>query len=227
VSSAPVRSGCSRKMGCAHIHARPDPRPTLEAPDDDAYLWLGAPREVAIDWSELDNPDRELVERALEVSARAYAPYSLFAVGAAIRSRSGSVYTGANLENASSGLTICAEAAALAAANAAGDFAVEAIAIVGFSFADTAGASRVVVPCGSCRQLISEAASLTQSDVRILCCNGELSNIVEATISQLLPNPFGPDNLGLPHQWPRLQAKLQARVKELIDLGLRKGQVPR
>ncbi len=206
----------------------PDPRPTLEAPDDDPHPWFSGPREVMVDWSELDNPDRELVEQALEASARAYAPYSLFAVGAAIRSRSGSVYTGANLENASSGLTICAEAAALTAANAAGDFAVEAIAIVGFSFADTAAAaSRVVVPCGSCRQLISEVASLTQSDVRILCCNGELSNIVEATISQLLPNPFGPDNLGLPHQWPRLQGKLQARVKELIDLRLRKGQVPR
>src|ERR1700719_3094720 len=129
----------------------------------------------------LDRSDQELVEKALEAAARAYAPYSLFAVGAAVRSKSGAIYAGANLENASSGLTICAEAAALAAANAAGDFAVEAIAIVGVSFADTAGASRVVVPCGSCRQLISEVARLTQSDVRILCCSGELSNIVEAT----------------------------------------------
>jgi len=88
-----------------------------------------------VDWSELGNADRELVERAQEACAQAYAPYSLFAVGAAARSKSGPIYTGANFENASSGLTICAEAAALTAAGSAGDLALETIAVVGLSFA--------------------------------------------------------------------------------------------
>jgi cytidine deaminase len=180
-----------------------------------------------VDWSGVGAADRELIERAQEACAQAYAPYSLFAVGAAARSSSGTIYTGANLENASSGLTICAEAAVLAVANAAGDLALEAVAVVGFSFTDPAGASRIVMPCGSCRQLIAEIAQLTQTNVRILCCNGELTSVVEATIAQLLPNAFGPDNLGLRQEWPRLQQQLRARVNQLIDLRRIKGQVSR
>jgi cytidine deaminase len=198
---------------CAQV-GRANPSPISGAPGLPQF----APREVAIDWSGLDNPDRELVARAQEAAARAYAPYSLFAVGAAVRSESGKIYAAANLENASYGLTICAEAAALSAASSAGDLAVEAIAVVGFNFKDPAGASRVVAPCGSCRQLIAEAAQLTHRDVRVLCCNGELSRIVEWTISGLLPEPFGPENLGLARQWPKLQQELQARVAQLILL---------
>ena len=176
----------------------PDPRPTLAAPDDD--------------------PDRELVERAQEAAARAYAPYSLFAVGAALRTKSGRIYTAANLENASSGLSICAEASALTLANAAGDLDVEAIAVVGLNFKDPAGALRVVAPCGSCRQLIAEAAQLAASDVRVLCCNGDLSSIVAWSISELLPAAFGPRNLGLADRWPSLRKELQIRIKQLIEL---------
>src|SRR5437763_5828724 len=99
----------------------------------------------------LDRPDCELADKAQEVAARAYAPYSLFAVGAAVRSKSGAVHAAANLENASSGLTICAEAAALSLANSAGDPEIDAIAVVGFKFTDrAAGASLLVAPCGSC-----------------------------------------------------------------------------
>ena len=122
-----------------------------------------------VTWSELDHRDRELVERAQETCARAYAPYSMFAVGAAVRSNACRIYAAANLENASSGLTICAEASALALANAGGDLAVEAIAVVGLSFGGEADASRVVTPCGSCRQLILEASQLANTNVRVLC----------------------------------------------------------
>jgi hypothetical protein len=72
------------------------------------------------------------------------------------------------------------------------------------------------VPCGSCRQLITEAAQLAHRDVRVLCCNGELNRIVEWRISQLLPEPFEPENLGLTQQWPKLRQELQARVTRLI-----------
>jgi cytidine deaminase len=159
-----------------------------------------------------------LVERAQDACARAYAPYSRFAVGAAVRSTSGKIYTAANLENASSGLSICAEAAALTVANAAGDFAVEAVAVVGISFKEPAGALLVVSPCGSCRQLIAEAAQLTKSDVRVLCCSGDLRSIVVSRIAELLPAAFGPDTLGLSDRWPGLRKELRARVGELTAL---------
>jgi cytidine deaminase len=90
--------------------------------------------------------------------------------------------------------------------------------VVGFAFKDPVGASRVVAPCGSCRQLIAEAAQLTNRDVRVLCCNGELSLIVASSISKLLPEAFGPQNLGRAQQWPSLREELQARVKELIEM---------
>src|SRR5437879_2929291 len=98
------------------------------------------------DWSELENPDWELVERAQEASVRAYALYSLFAVGAAVRSKSGRIYAAADLETASSGLTICADATALSLANSAGNLEIDALAVVGFNFTDPAGAVRVVPP---------------------------------------------------------------------------------
>ena len=167
----------------------------------------------------LDRPGQELVEKAQEVAARAYAPYSRFAVGAAVRSKSGAIYAAANLENASSGLTICAEAAALSVANSAGDPDIDAIAVVGFNFADgAAGASRVVAPCGSCRQVIAEAAQRASCNVRVICCNGELSSITVWTIAELLPHAFGPENLAVNRRWPALQEELRACVRRLIAI---------
>jgi cytidine deaminase len=167
----------------------------------------------------LDPPDRELVERAQEAAARAYAPYSLFAVGAAVRSTSGAVHAAANLENASSGLTICAEAAALSLANSAGEPEIDAIAVVGFNFTDAAaGASRVVAPCGSCRQLIAEAAQRANGNVRVICCNGELSRIVVWPIGELLPSAFGPQNLAVGRRWPALREELRACTERLIAI---------
>jgi cytidine deaminase len=95
---------------------------------------------------------------------------------------------------------------------------VEAIAVVGLAFKDPIGASRVVMPCGSCRQLITEAAQLAKTDVRVLCCNGELSSITVSTISALLPDAFGPQNLGLTQEWPTLREQMQTRIKQLIEL---------
>ena len=166
--------------------------------------------------SELAELDRELAEAAQEACARAYAPYSLFAVGAAVRSKSGKIHTAANFENVSYGLTICAEAAALSVANAAGDFTIEAIAVVGFGIRDAGDRSQVVTPCGSCRQIIAEAARLTGSDIRLLCCNRELSSIAISPISELLPSAFGLANGGALSQWNSFQTELQVRVKRLI-----------
>jgi cytidine deaminase len=169
-----------------------------------------------LNWSALDRLDRELVEKAQQACARAYAPYSLFAVGAAVRSKLGKIYTAANIENASFGLTICAEESVLSVANAAGDFTAEALAVVGFDIRNAGGASQVVTPCGSCRQIIAEAARLGDSDVRVLCCNGDLSSIIVSSITELLPSAFEPSHLGAAGQWQILHAELQARVERLI-----------
>ena len=172
--------------------------------------------EVAL--SDLNKEDRRLVEAAQAASGCAYAPYSGFAVGAAVRTASKTVFIGANLENAAYGVTMCGEVSALTRANAENDFDVEAIAVVGHKFTEPADASQVVTPCGRCRQLIAEAAQLAKRDVRVLSCNGDLTRILEATISELLPEAFGPANLGLADTWPKLREKLRARTKRLMAL---------
>jgi cytidine deaminase len=167
---------------------------------------------------DLDEADQALVKMAQEISARAYAPYSGFAVGAAVRTASKNVFIGANLENAAYGVTMCGEVSALTRANAENDFDVEAIAVVGHKFTKPVDALQVVTPCGRCRQLIAEAAQLAKRDVRVLSCNGDLTRILEATISELLPEAFGPANLGLADTWPKLREKLRARTKRLMAL---------
>jgi cytidine deaminase len=164
---------------------------------------------------DLNEDDRELVDTALAASARAYAPYSGFAVGAAARTASNKIFTGANLENASYGVTMCGEVSALTRANAENDYDIAAIAIVGHKFTEPVDASHIVTPCGRCRQLIAEAAQLAKRDVRVLSCSGDLSKIVEATIAELLPEAFGPANLGLVDTWPKLRESLRSRTERL------------
>ncbi len=93
--------------------------------------------------------DQALVAAARMAQRNAYAPYSAFPVGAAVRTRGGSVYSACNVENASYGLSCCAERNAVYAAVAAGDREIVAVAVV----ADTA---MPVSPCGACRQVLSE-----------------------------------------------------------------------
>jgi cytidine deaminase len=141
--------------------------------------------------------DRALCVVASNVARNAYAPYSGFAVGAAVRTKSGQVFAGANLENASYGVGICAEIAAITAANSAGDFEVEAIAVVGYKFLPQPLVSSIVTPCGRCRQIILEASHVAGTDIRVLCCNSDLTEIRAYAISELLPEGFGPHNLGV------------------------------
>jgi cytidine deaminase len=159
--------------------------------------------------------DRELCESALRASANAYAPYSGFAVGAAVRTKAGAVYTGANLENASLGVTMCAEVSAITAANAAGDYDIETIAVAGYRFTPSVACASVCTPCGRCRQLIFEASQISKVDVRVLSCNGDLSRIEEAPISELLPQAFGPQSLGLTDVWPEMRKTLKSTAVAL------------
>lgn len=91
----------------------------------------------------------ELVKAALEVRHHAHVPYSDFAVGAALLTRSGKIFTGCNVENLSFRLTVCAEEAAVAAAVAAGEKDFIAIAVV-------ADSTEPAMPCGACRQVLAE-----------------------------------------------------------------------
>lgn len=137
-----------------------------------------------------------LIAAAREAARNAHAPYSGFAVGAAVEIADGTVVAGCNFENASYGLTLCAEAVALGSVNAQGKLRqVRRIAIVGGKIGGPG--TDPVRPCGRCRQLISEAAQLSDCDVDVICAGAEGSTIETHAISALLPLPFGPRDLGL------------------------------
>lgn len=140
----------------------------------------------------------ELIRTARQQAyLHAYAPYSGFAVGAAARDDSDKIHVGANLENAAYGVVMCAEVGALTAANANGAFSrLKAIAVVGFGFFPRLNTSQIVTPCGRCRQLIYEAAELS-GDVDVFACSGDLRQIEQWSIFELLPRAFGPKTLGI------------------------------
>jgi cytidine deaminase len=125
-----------------------------------------------------DSQRDELIQSALDAQQRAYCPYSKFPVGAALRTASGTIYQGVNVENASYGLTNCAERVAAGAAIAAGEREFTAIAVV-----SRGGVS----PCGACRQFLAEFAP----DLLIVTVNSQdTSEVREATLDQLLPGRF-------------------------------------
>ncbi len=127
--------------------------------------------------------DEELVRVASLARQRAYAPYSTYKVGAAIRTKRNRVHSGANVENASYGMTVCAERTAAFAAVNAGDTAFDAIAIV----IDDEG---LPTPCGACRQALAEFSPNMRV---ILATTGGKRKVT--TLGELLPDPFLPENL--------------------------------
>jgi cytidine deaminase len=134
-------------------------------------------------------PDRvELIAAAREAMARAYAPYSTFHVGAALRFDDGAIVTGTNVENASYGLSLCAETIAAAKAMAEGRRGgLVEIAVTGTGPAP-------VTPCGRCRQVLNELAELGGTDPLVWSCGAE--EVREYRLSELLPAAFGPSSLG-------------------------------
>lgn len=121
----------------------------------------------------------ELLARAREVRENAYAPYSRFRVGAALVTADGVVFTGANVENASYGLAICAERSAAVAAVAAGYRDFEAIAVAG---AD----NTLTAPCGACRQFLNEFNPV----LSVVYTTPQ--GVTVTTLDKLLPDAFGP-----------------------------------
>jgi len=125
---------------------------------------------------------RALIDLANEARRRAYAPYSHYTVGAALRTRSGRLFTGCNIENAAYPQTICAERVAIFKAVSEGERDFEVIAI-----ATANGGS----PCGGCRQVMAEFGLET----RLLLADGQGNLVQETTIAKLLPLAFTPDKL--------------------------------
>ena len=141
-----------------------------------------------------------LIAAARAAAAHAHAPYSRFGVGAALLLDDGRVVTGTNFENASYGLSLCAETVALARANCDGDLrrVVEVAVIGGALGADGAiSGSAPVTPCGRCRQMLNEAASLARRDIRVHCSSADGAAVVTHRLSDLLPHAFGPGDLGI------------------------------
>jgi cytidine deaminase len=127
----------------------------------------------------MNTSDRdELIRAALDAQTRAFCPYSNFPVGAALRTASGRIFQGVNVENASFGLTICAERVAASAAVAAGEREFEQIAVV----------SRTgVTPCGACRQFLAE---FNPSLPIVMIDSLQPGVIHESTLAELLPGRF-------------------------------------
>ena len=139
-----------------------------------------------------------LIDAARDAASRAYAPYSGFHVGAALLLKDGSVVTGANVENASYGLTLCAETAAVAKiANEGWIDQLVAVAIIGGRpDGDALLGADPVHPCGRCRQILNEAAEQSSTDIDVFCASGDGSTVASYRLSELLPHSFGPKDLG-------------------------------
>lgn len=126
----------------------------------------------------------ELIKIALEYRERAYAPYSNFKVGAAVKFESGNVYGGCNIENASFGATNCAERTAIFTGIANKEKHIKQIAIVG-------SLEEITYPCGICRQVIAEFGS---AETEIILATNETDYIV-TTLKDILPGAFTKESL--------------------------------
>jgi cytidine deaminase len=138
----------------------------------------GLETPAAIDWQALERA-------AVAARANAYAPYSGYLVGAAVETRSGRIYAGCNVENASYGLALCAERSAVAQMIAAGER--EPIAVVVVTRGPVPGS-----PCGMCRQTLAEFA--VDLPVRLVC-DGEPAATRTTSLGALLPEAFRSDKL--------------------------------
>ena len=120
---------------------------------------------------------KDLIKKAMEASENSYSPYSNYKVGAALLTKNGKIFTGANIENASYSPTVCAERVAIFKAISEGEKDFSAIAVYGKGLA---------YPCGVCRQVLSE---FCKEDFKILIVKDE-ENYIEHTLGELLPKSF-------------------------------------
>lgn len=128
--------------------------------------------------------DTELLAQAAAAAERAHSPYSGVRVGAALRGADGRVFAACNVENASYGLTLCAERAAVCRAVAEGCTSFDALAV-------WSDAERALAPCGACRQVLAEFGL----GLRVVVGGRAQAGRLEASLADLLPHPMGPRDL--------------------------------
>ena len=148
----------------------------------------------------MDDQATMLIAAARAAARHAHAPYSRFAVGAAVLLTDGSVVRGANVENASYGLSLCAETVAIATVAAQGRLReVVAVGVIGGAMdgAGRATGSDPARPCGRCRQVLNEAAQLGGRDLAVHCAGAQGDAVASYRLSELLPDAFGPADLGI------------------------------
>jgi len=132
----------------------------------------------------MDESDRELITAARDAMENAYAPYSAYPVGAAVRTADGATYAGCNVENANYSNSLHAEEVAIARAACQGDLELVAVAV-------TNAARDGLTPCGMCRQTLREFAD---DDLRVVCDAGE-DNVAVYTLGELLPDAITREHL--------------------------------
>lgn len=127
-----------------------------------------------------------MIEAAARARANSYSPYSGFAVGAALLADDGKIYAGCNVENAAYPLGFCAEANAIGNMAMAGGRQIKAVVIAGPN-------ADICAPCGGCRQQLREFVGA--EDMPVIICDVEGNLLLETSLSQMLPNSFGPDTV--------------------------------
>eukprot|EP00760_Papus_ankaliazontas_P012580 PhM_4_TR15412/c0_g1_i1/m.18547/K01489/cdd, CDA; cytidine deaminase len=149
--------------------------------------------------SELPANYADLLKQAHDVARNSYCPYSNFRVGAALLHPDGEVTLGTNWENCTYQGT-CAERTAIVSANVKGRRKATAIAVHAYSIGDHVPPSPpdfFVTPCGLCRQMLNEVAQLSGGNLDIVMANTDLSQAAVVPIGALLPNSFGPADIGV------------------------------
>jgi len=147
------------------------------------------------EYHELDKEKQNLLLQAREILPNAYNIYSGFRVACAVMTSSGKIFRSCNMENASYGLSICAEPGAIQSALSHGETQITMVAIVGGFTDKTDGLPPL--PCGRCRQIISEASYIANDDIEIISANIGFSKIIVTSILELLPAPFSAGDLNL------------------------------
>jgi cytidine deaminase len=144
-------------------------------------------------FDELNDSDRELILAARDSAEKAYAPYSRFRVGAAIKLESGMIVRGANVENAAFPSGICAERSALA--NSISNYPEDKPVVIAIASMTSEGITdNIPSPCGNCRQVIAEEESRIGDKIRIIL-SGKNKTVIIESVSDLLPLQFNKENL--------------------------------
>ncbi|XP_058454093.1 cytidine deaminase-like [Malaya genurostris] len=139
--------------------------------------------ETIVEFTSLESNVHQLIEAAIQVRKNAYCPYSNFAVGAALRTTTGEIFTGCNVENGTFGPSVCAERTAICKAVSEGFREYAALAVVGFQ------EKQFTTPCGTCRQTLSE---FCRRDIPVYLAKPAPARVMVTSLYKLLPHAFFP-----------------------------------